>query len=422
MSPRVTNYINRFRGFSRNTKLLLLSAFFGSIGPAVIWLLLNFYFQALGYSETLIGWLNAIPFWTTALSGIPIGFISDRLPRKVMLIAATALIAVGNIGIAFLASPVMLIFFSVLVGLGFTTLLANTSPFLAENSTMKQRTVIFSVQAALTTATGFIGNLLGGHFPEFFSLWLGGQSHDVWPLRWTLGMVAGLQLVAVFPLLLVSSEKQTLEKQAWRLEHPKLFVKMLLPSMIIGLGAGQVMPYLNVFVKGKFSISFEELGWLFALSSLVTALGMLLQPLLADRFGKVRSVIIVQIVSMPFLLMLGFSPFFFLTAIAFLVRGMLMNMANPVYMAFCMERLSKRERATFSGAYEVVWSVGWASSAAFSGWWRDQVGFDTGFDTAFSITTTCYVVATFLLYWFFARHEQAPAKRKVFPSYPPAQE
>ncbi len=409
-------YFNRFRGFSRNAKLLLLSAFFGSIGPSVIWLMLNFYFQALNYNDTFIGWLNAVPFLTTAISGIPIGMMSDRLPRKMMLILSAILIATGNLGIAFWAAPEWLIFFSVLVGLGFTTLMANTAPFLAENSSNQQRTVIFSFQAALITATGFIGSLLGGHFPELFSMWFGGQPQGIWPLRWTLGLVAGLQLIAIFPLMFISSTHQKVEKQQWKLAHPKLFITMLLPPMLIGFGAGQTMPFLNLFIEGKFNTSFEELGWLFAVSSLVTALGILLQPLLADRFGKIKSVIIVQIISLPFLFMLGFSPLFFLAAIAMLVRGMLMNMANPVYMAFCMEQLSKRERATFSGAYEVVWSVGWASSSAFSGWWRDQVGFETGFNTAFIIMSLCYILATILLYAFFGNHEKAALNRKMFPS------
>jgi len=410
------NYLNRFRGFSRNAKLLLLSVLFGSIGPAVIWLMLNFYFQALGYNDTFIGWLNSIPFWTTALSGIPIGMISDRLPRKLMLILASVLIAIGNLGIAFFASPGGLIFFSVLVGLGFTTLMANMAPFLTENSSPQQRTMLFSVQAALTTAAGFIGSLIGGHFPEFFSLWLGGEAHGVWPLRWTLAVVVGLFLLAIIPLTALSSKPHKFEKQQWRLEHPKLFVMMLLPPMLIGFGAGQTMPFMNIFIEGKFDITFEGLGWLFGISSLVTALGILLQPLLADRFGKIKSVIIVQIISLPFLFMLGFSPFFFLAAIAMLVRGMLMNMANPVYMTFCMDRLSTRERATFSGAYEVVWSIGWASSSAFSGWWRDQVGFEMGFNTSFIIMAVCYILSTILLYIFFRNFEKPSSNQEIFPS------
>lgn len=441
------NYLQRFRGFSREAKLFLLSVTLGSVGMSVGWLMLNFYLQSLGHSQSIIGAINAAGWLTVAMVGIPIGIVSDRVARKAMLLLGASLAALGALGVALSSAALPLIASTALSGIGLAAILTNLSPFLAEHSTAAQRTALFSLQAALSTATGFFGSLLGGYFPSLIAGGLGLSPHDVLPLRITLGLVALLQFSALIPLLFLrfdrpaesveqmderlpatpirSSEAPLGDSPATlpasrsfgrklRLENPSLFLKLLAPTVFVGLGAGLIMPYLNIFVTGKFGISFEELGWLFALSSLMTATGMLLQPLLADRFGKVRSVVLVQALSLPFLLVMGYAPYFSLVAVALLARGMLMNMANPVYMAFCMEQLPRRERATFSGAMEVNWSLTWAVGSGLSGWWRDRVGFQTGFNTEFALMALFYLISTAMLYAFFGRGERlGPSEKSV---------
>ncbi len=445
------SYVQRFCGLSREAKLFLLSVALGSVGTSVGWLMLNFYLQSLGFSQSLIGAVNAAGWLTVAVVGVPIGIVSDRAPRRAMLLLGTALAALGSLGVALSSTALPLIAFTALAGIGSATLMANTAPFLAEHSTAAQRTALFSLQAALTTATGFLGSLLGGYFPAFIAgiLDAGLRPHDVLPLRVTLGLVAALQGLALGPLLLLPPERPASARSAaedgrgqalpatparppsdallegapaaprpsralgrgvkLRLQDPVLFVKLLAPTAFVGLGAGLIMPYLNLFVRGKFGISFEALGGLFALSSLMTAAGMLLQPLLAERLGKVRSVVLVQALSLPFLLIMGYAPHFPLVAAALLVRGMLMNMANPVYMAFCMERLPRGERATFSGATEVIWSLTWAIGSGVSGWLRDLLGFFRGFDVEFALMFALYATSTAVMYALFGRHPERPA-------------
>ncbi len=433
----LVTYFGRFRRFSKDVKLFLLSATVGSVGYSVVWLMLNFYLESLGHDQAFIGWVNALPTLTTALVGIPVGVLSDRFSRKWALVAGTALSALGAGGIVLWTEPGALVGFTALSGLGFTILIANSAPFMAKHARdARQRTALFSVQAALTTGTGFLGSLLGGHAPEAFAGWLGGSPGAVLPLQLTLGLVAALQGLAVLPLLGIRRLGMAAERPAdptaarrrplpsepphaaplprrrWGLAHPALFLKLLVPTLLVGLGAGQTMPFLNLFITGKFGISFGELGWLFGISSLVTATGILVQPALADRLGRVRSVVAVQAASLPFLFMLGFSPVFLLVALSLLVRGMLMNMANPVYMAFCMEQLDEGERATFAGAHEVVWSLGWAAGSAFSGWWRERVGFG-GFDTNFLLMAAFYAAATLLMFVLFGRREGGAARSET---------
>jgi predicted MFS family arabinose efflux permease len=185
--------------------------------------------------------------------------------------------------------------------------------------------------------------------------------------------------------------------------RPDVVVRLLLPAFLISLGAGQTIPFLNLFISNKFGVDFASVGAFFAFGALGTMLATLAQPLLAAKYGKIQSVLLVQIGSIPFLLILGFAPFFWLVAVSFVVRNALMNMGNPVYQAFAQEQIPSGEQATYSSLASIAWSLGWASGSTFSGWWRGRVGFQAGFDNAFALMTVLYVLAIGLMYVFFVR-------------------
>ena len=98
---------------------------------------------------------------------------------------------------------------------------------------------------------------------------------------------------------------------------------------------------------------------MFALTCLGTVVAILLQPRLARRFGQITSVVIVQGASIPFLVVLGFSPILWTVILAMAVRNSLMNAGNPIFNAFAMEQVTPAERATLAAAMSVLWQVGW---------------------------------------------------------------
>ncbi len=73
-----------------------------------------------------------------------------------------------------------------------------------------------------------------------------------------------------------------------RISDRAMFVRLVLPGFLISLGAGQVIPYLNVFVQVKFGLDLASLNAVFALTSLGTTVAILFQPALARRIGQDR--------------------------------------------------------------------------------------------------------------------------------------
>jgi len=77
-----------------------------------------------------------------------------------------------------------------------------------------------------------------------------------------------------------------------------------------------IMPFMNVFFRNVHHLSDASIGVLFAWGSLAMGVGLLLAPVLAEKFGKIQVVVATQGLSIPFLALLGFAPWFGVAAVA----------------------------------------------------------------------------------------------------------
>lgn len=123
----------------------------------------------------------------------------------------------------------------------------------------------------------------------------------------------------------------------------------------------------------------QVIGTLFAWGSLAMGIGLMIDPPLAERLGKIQLVILTQGLAIPFMMVLGFSPNFGASATAYYVRMALMNMSNPIYQTFIMEQVDAGSRATIASVYAMVWSFGRSFSPSISGWLQVRYGFDPVF-------------------------------------------
>jgi len=117
--------------------------------------------------------------------------------------------------------------------------------------------------------------------------------------------------------------------------------------------------------------------------------------------GKIQLVVITQGLSIPFLVLLGFSPVFWVSALAYYVRLALMNMSTPVYQTFVMERVESSARATVASLESMAWNFGWAFSPTISGILQVRYGFGS----PFLGTIILYILSVFL-YWAFFLHKK----------------
>ena len=402
-------YGTQLRRFQTNARLYLLHSFVSGFGLGILRLLFNFYVLSLGHDRAFLGLLVALPPIVITVAAIPSGMLGHRIGYRSALIAGATLMVASLLGISFSTGAIGLALFAASRGLSRTFLQVSSAPFMAENSDASERTHLFSVQFATRTLANFFGFLLAGILPTLFATLLSIGAEDPPAYRAALWVGAGLFALSILPLLRMktapgSDRAEVRPSLREMFRPPGQLIRLFLPQVIIGFGAGALVPFLNVFLKARFGLSDAFVGLLFALQSVVMAAATLVGPILAERLKRIRAVALVQLLSIPFLILLGYAPLVSLSAIGFLARASLMNMANPLYTAFAMDAVTPERRPTASALMQMSWQGTRGVSALVSG----QIQQGSGFSTLFPITIGCYLLATSLIYAFFGRGKREP--------------
>ncbi len=399
------NYAGNVRAFSRNASLYLLSTIISSSAFGVFRLLFNFYVLSLGYDEALVGNLVATSSMTALIAAIPMGYLADVLGRKVSLIGGGLITVIAISGMLLFPSPTMFIFMNVLMGLGQSISGVTMGPFLMENSGERERTYLFSFSSGISMAASSVGNWIGGLLPTWLAVYTGGDATSAGAYRLSLAIVAVSAVLAVIPLFMMvikrgkAAERSLFAPFTYFKSHPSLLGKLILPMLVTSIGAGLIMPFMNLFFRQVHSQSDSAIGTLFAFGSLAMGVGLLIAPPLAEKYGKIQFVVITQALSIPFLALLGFSPLYWIAASAYYIRVALMNMSGPVYQTFVMEKVEPSARATVASLVSMANSFGWAFSPTISGYIQVKYGFGP----AFVLTIILYVLSITLYWGFFWR-------------------
>ena len=399
--------------FSRDARLFLLATVIGGITFTGFQLFFNIYLRSRGFDLDFIGVLNAIPSGAALLAGVPMGMLSDRIgPRRAML-AGLGIATLAGSALVTARTPFVMIVMSGVMGMGNSLYYLSMAPFMMRASSDKERTMLFSLNFGLMTISGAVGSLLAGQLPAWFARWMGvppGSPATYQAVLLASALAGGLALI---PIWLIREARwpgprRTAPVGLGEVRHllRRSVLRMALPSFIIGFGAAILIPYLNLFFKETFAISDGQLGLVFSLSAAVTGVATLVGPRIAERLGsKIKAVVATQGASVLFLLVMGFAPAYWIAAVAFLIRGALMNMSNPLYSTFTMEQMPERERGTVNSMLQLTWEVGWTVGPYVSG----VVQARYGFAPLFLSTATLYGVAIGLT-WLFFHDTEAQAK------------
>jgi MFS family permease len=202
------------------------------------------------------------------------------------------------------------------------------------------------------------------------------------------------------------SVRGTAVQKQFKLHQPSIWAKLLIPNFIIALGAGAIMPFLNLYLSDKFGLSFESIGLVFGISALSTTIIMLLQPALVNAWGKVGAIIASQTAALPFILIIAYVPALPLVALAMFVREALMNAANPIHTALAMQLLKEEEAAAYMIATNALWRIAWAISSSISGQMQYQLGVQA-FDYLFAAMLILYSIAIWLTWLFFWQERES---------------
>lgn len=402
-------YLHQIQGFNRNARLYLLSAFIRGVQFGIFRLIFNLYIVSLGYRQDFLGLLCALEPLVMLLASLPVGMLSDHIGHKRTLLLSNTGRLLALLGFVFAPGATGLLVSSVVLGGAKALLHVSRLPFITENSDEHNRTTLFSADFALLMLAGFLGNLIGGWLPGWLGTRTGAAAESVTTYRLTVVAMAVLVALATIPYLFLQPRRDV----GARLPRPypwatfrewPLLVRLLLPTLLISLGAALLLPFLNLYMKQTFALPDSTLGLIFAVADLCTGLALLAAPLLSERWGAAKATAITQAAATPFLLALGFVPTLPVAVTALWGQAGLMHASTPLYSTFLMERVKPRQRGTVSGLRNMAWACGRAAGQSLSG----LVQVRWGFGPLFAASTVLYLASAGLILTFFTRKEQTP--------------
>ena len=442
--------------FQRNARLYLISNALGGVTTGIVLVLYNLYLVSLGYRADFIGVLLLVGTLGAGLAIFPAGACIDHFSGKAILIWSSLLIGVAGIGLFLFRQPIPLLVSSFVAGIGGAFLLVINAPFLTVNSTPAERPHLFSLNIALSLITTVLGKLIGGVLPIWFgaiswlmtplsswSVWLLANQPDARSYQLALlfaGIIAGPSLI---PLFLMSDDRRRRDAYDVRGGEGRFFGKppivsvvvgvvwgwvrtlvvarrargtvlrspivlLSLTQVLIGLGAGLFIPYFNIYFVQYLRASSALFGLIDGSATAVVALFTLCAPWLATRVGKVNTIVLTELASIPLLLVIGLTNILPLAAVLYLFRYSLMDMSSGIFQVFSMEAVPKDRRGLANSSYQASYQVAWAVSALLGGLVIVHLGYPPIFITA----AVCYLLSIAVLWGCFGRGRRRQFEQK----------
>lgn len=403
------SYAVKVRRFSPNARMYLLFVLLTTLNAGIYGVIFNLYILSLGFKEDFLGLILSASSVSMGLSAIPAAFVCDRLGQRRTLLLSSILNALSFFFLYNTTTQELLVVFSVASGMASALGLVTGATFLLENSTTKERMYLFSMSSLIYTFSILSGNMIGGFLPDIVADLYSLESGGAIAYRLTLYVSLAATVASLLPLAYVreKSAPKNIGMSGQLLIYRSIFKSKSVRWMVFfyclyGIGWGTSLPYFNVYFDVVLGASANQIGVIFSLSQLFMMLGYFLVPILTEKMGKIKLASSVQVLSVPFLLMFTFANSLLIATIGFVMRYMLMNMANPILNSFKLEIVKPEERS-------IINSIMWMACYTFVGigTYAGGLMMTAGKNSMpFLVTTVVYAITAIFYYTCFNRLEK----------------
>jgi MFS family permease len=386
-----------------NVSLLILSFAPLFLAVGFLQIVLGAWLVTVGFTAAQAGILISAQGIATIVASIPLGVLSDAYGRKYILAFGALAGAAALFAFSLTTDFSYLLGISVVLGFAEGASLTTWNALLADMTDNSNRNKVFSLSFVMVNVTTGVGLVLPGAFPALESL-LGVTNYTLHRETLSLLGVASFITPLMLYMLLRNHEETYKPGKKWAgLKNKATLLKLGFTGIMIGFGAGFIVPLVGVWFYYRFGVADNYSGPILALSNILIGFSALAGPRLADRFGQLRAILLVTGSSMLFMLSMAFIPTFALAAGVYIVRSALMNMSGPLMDSFSMSIFPAEQRGLVSALSNVMFRLPNSFGTYFG-------GFILGLgllQLPFFIASALYTVGLAGFYLFFARKPAA---------------
>jgi len=391
-----TNY----RNLEKQIVYFTAAVFFINLNNSIYFLIANIYMAKLQFTDGEIASFITYRTLATMTLALPFGMLIKK--RKIKPFYYFSAIGVSVFTFLYVYGVEVhnvWIVRSALILFGFCQMISVVCglPFILRNAKMETHTEAIS----LNYATWSVGMIISG----ILVFGLSAISETYFNERRVIQLVAILSLISLYFLYHMGEEKLPDQSNQSGFNFKQYnwgdIMKCIAPTLMIAIGAGLTIPFINLFFFHVFKVDSDEFAILGSVTAFLVAGVALIVPQIKRRFGY-NAITVTQSLAVLALIGLATTEYFALVpgmlvvAILFyLVRQPLMNMAGPLTSEMTMYYVGEKNREILSALMSAIWSGSWFISSILFGVLRNH---EFKFSTIFYITAALYVVGVFLFY------------------------
>ena len=407
----ISNFKNLLLNYMRLESHILSvikAQFFIQIVGGAFFLILNIYLSINSFTDSEIANFISYRFLAVMLLAFPLGFFIKGKNLKpflisgsvgVPIVAILVVLTIQNGASNFL--PALFIFWGVL----YSCFQVSVLPYIMRNTLKENQSHAIS----LSFATNSFGMIFSGMLIFLFDNLTSIDSGQVLIVISILGFfgLRFLYALGTDNTIQIHSKKKVLKqnKLNWI-----LITKATIPTLIIAIGAGLTIPFINLFFFHNFLIEASEFALIGSCTSFLVAISSLFVPNVKRRFGFRKGITISQMVAVIALIILAttefFKDFWFALPIAiacYLLRAPLMNLAAPMTSELTMNYVGKNNQEMLSAIMAAIWSGSWYFSSQI---FRYLIDLGFAYSYIFYLTAGLYSIGVFSYYLLILSYER----------------
>jgi MFS family permease len=400
---------------SDNLRWILIGRGLRSFGTAFLTVVFPLYLAQQGFRSAGIGAILTLGGIASGGLVLAVGLLGDRFGRRLMLgtVGALLLAVTGNPAVVTLASGLGGVGRGGGAGSGgaWGPVFPAEQPLLSASVPPARRTEAFGQVAFVGVLSGAAGSLVA---------LLPGALHGAglpWPGAYRavflLGALLGLAMAAAaLPLREPPPAPPRAAPAAGGLSTAQLVARLGVTNGLNGLGIGFLGPLLTYWFHVRYGAGAGQVGALYAVVNLATALPYLGAARLAERLGAVRAVVVSRTFTVGLLLAMAAMPTFALAGLCFLLRMAFNSLGLPARQSFVMGVADERRRGAVAAFGSLPSLVTSTASPVVGGVLMESV-----------LNTPLYGAALFtgaslVGYYYAFRHVVPPEERPLAPPAP----
>jgi len=328
----------------------------------------------------------------------PLGFYIKGKPLKPFFI-------LGSLGVPTVAIALVLAIhyglyhylpaLFILWGVVFTLFQVSSLPYVMRNTSVANQSHAIS----LNYATHSFGTILSGIMIFGFGQFMREMDEGV-----ILLFIATLGFFGVYYLLKMKVDVVVPVKKGlqWTSYDWGLLLKAIVPTIIIAIGAGLTIPFINLFFFHNFQIDSKGFAVIGGVASILVAFLALLVPNVKNKLGFKKGITYTQTTAVLALIALATTEFFAsywwalpVAVLCFWVRTPLMNMAAPMTSELTMNYVGKKNQEMLSAIMAAIWSGSWFFSSQIFRYLKAE---GLPYAYIFYITAVLYGFGVFMYY------------------------